>query len=281
MVTMGMRAAAAALAIALAASAATAQDKPLRVGLDGTFAPHAMPKLGGGVEGFNVDLATEIGKRLGRKMDIVAQQFSGLIPGMQAGQFDFIVAPTTVTKERAEQMLFVEGYIETDFVFVTKKGTKPVATLDDLKGRTVAVNKGSAYDIWARENEAKHGFKVASFGTQPDATQAVLSGQADTTFAGITVLAWAAKQNPQIELGYVIKTGSVFSMPFRKDDTAMRNKVEEAIECMKLDGSMAKLADKWFGIKPAAGSALVTVQPGYGIPGMPGYDPAPHTPKCN
>ncbi|MBL8672921.1 MAG: polar amino acid ABC transporter substrate-binding protein, partial [Alphaproteobacteria bacterium] len=47
------------------------------------------------------------------------------------------------------------------------------------------------------------------------------------------------------------------------------------------DGSMAKLADKWFGIKPAPGSALVTVQPGYGIPGMPGYDPAPHTPKCN
>ena len=45
-----------------------------KVALDGTFAPHAMPKMDGGVEGFNVDLANEIGKRLGVKMDITAAQ---------------------------------------------------------------------------------------------------------------------------------------------------------------------------------------------------------------
>ena len=52
-----------------------AQEKPLVIGVDGTFAPHAMPKMGGGVEGFNVDLAYEIGKRLGRKVEVVAQEF--------------------------------------------------------------------------------------------------------------------------------------------------------------------------------------------------------------
>ena len=41
---------------------------------------------------------------------------------------------------------------------------------------------------------------------------------------------------------------------------------------MKLDGTIAAMHEKWFGIKPAPGSAAVTVFPGYGVPGMPGYD---------
>ncbi|MEQ9125563.1 MAG: transporter substrate-binding domain-containing protein, partial [Alphaproteobacteria bacterium] len=109
-------AAAAALAAALAAGAASAQKAEYNVALDGTFAPHAMPTLSGDVEGFNVDLANEIGKRLGAKMNITAAQWSGLLPAMQAGKYDFIVAPTTITEERAKNMLFTEGYLNTDFL---------------------------------------------------------------------------------------------------------------------------------------------------------------------
>jgi polar amino acid transport system substrate-binding protein len=43
----------------------------------------------------------------------------------------------------------------------------------------------------------------------------------------------------------------------------------------------AMLHEKWFGVKAAPGSAAVTVYPGYGVPGMDGYDPTVHTPKCN
>ena len=78
---------------ALGALPAVAQKSEYNVALDGTFAPHAMPTLSGGVEGFNVDLANEIGKRLGVKMNITAAQWSGLLPAMQAGKYDFIVAP--------------------------------------------------------------------------------------------------------------------------------------------------------------------------------------------
>src|SRR5204863_9826140 len=93
----------------LAASPLAAQDgAPLKTALDGTFAPHAMPKLGGGYEGFNVDLAEEIAKRMKRKITIDALQFSGLVPALQAGTYDFLAAPTTVTKERADNMLFAE-----------------------------------------------------------------------------------------------------------------------------------------------------------------------------
>ena len=89
----------------LCATSALAQQ-PLKTVVDGTFAPHAMPKLGGGYEGFNIDLANEIAKRLKRPSVIDATQFSGIVPALQAGTYDYVAAPTTVTKERADNMLF-------------------------------------------------------------------------------------------------------------------------------------------------------------------------------
>jgi len=271
-----------AAAMLLASSASFAQEAPpLRTAVDGTFAPHAMPKLGGGYEGFNIDLAEEIGKRMKRKVTIDALQFSGLVPALQAGTYDFLAAPTTVTKERADNMLFTEGYLNTDFQFLIKKGAPKVNKLEDLKGKIVSVNKGSAYDSWARELEGKIGWKVESFGTQTDAVQAVLAGRADANVAGNTVIAWAVKNNPQLELSYLYSTGLVWGAPLRKDSGELRKHIENAIECMKLDGTIAKMHEKWFGIPPAPGSAAVTVFPGYGVPEMAGYDPTPHTPQCN
>ena len=260
---------------------AMAQDKPLVIGVDGTFAPHAMPKMGGGVEGFNVDLAMEIGRRMGRKVDIVAQEFSGLIPGMNAGKFDFLAAPTTVLPDRAKNLLFTEGYLETDYQFVIPINKPDIKVLEDLKGKVVTVNKGSNYEMWCRENEAKYGFKTESYGTNTDAVQAVLSGRADANLAGHTVSAYAVKRNQQqLKLSYKIKSGTVWSIPFRKDDVKNRNIVEEAIECMKLDGTLARMAEKWFGVKPDPGTPAVTVYPGYGVPGYDGYDPTEHKPNC-
>jgi polar amino acid transport system substrate-binding protein len=274
--------AAAAILLATAAPAVAEDQPPLHTGIDATFAPHAFPNLsGGGYQGFNIDLADAISKQLHRKITIDYTQYSVLIPAMQAGTYDFLIAPTTVTKERAEQMLFTEGYLNTDFQFLIKKGAPKIEKLEDLKGKTVSVNKGSAYDSWARDLEGKYGWKVESFGTQTDAVQAVLVGRADANVAGNTAVAWAAKSNPQLELSYLYSTGLVWGAPTRKDSAPLRNTLDVAIECIKLDGTMAKLHEKWFGAAPAPGSAAVTVFPGYGVPDMPGYDPTPHTPSCS
>jgi polar amino acid transport system substrate-binding protein len=277
---MSRSAIAAAFVLAVPCSLMAQELPPLRTAVDGTFAPHAFPSMSGGYEGFNVDLANEIARRLKRKIIIDAAQYSGLVPALLAGTYDFLAAPTTVTKERAENMLFTEGYLNTDFQFLIKKGSAKVATLEDLKGKTISVNKGSAYDSWARELEGKLGWKVESYGTQPDAVQAVLVGRADANVAGNTVIAWAVKNNPQLELSYLYSTGLVWAAPLRKDSGELRKTVENAIECMKLDATIAKMHEKWFGIAPAAGSAAVTVYPGYGVPDMAGYDPTGHTPAC-
>lgn len=261
-------------------SAGLADDTTYKVALDGTFAPHAMPALSGGVEGFNVDLANEIGERLGVEMDIVATQWSGILPGLAAGTYDFVVAPTTITTERAENILFTEGYLNTDFGFVTQTGADPITALEDLNGKVIAVNKGSVYDSWATDLAEEIGWTVESYGTNADAVQAVISGRAFANVAGSTVTAWAAKQSPQIDFAYTHSTGLVWGMPFRTDDEDLRAKVEAVIECMKTDGTMAELSVKWFGTEPAEGSAAVTPLPGYGQPGFDGFVESAHTPGC-
>ncbi|MBV9462312.1 MAG: transporter substrate-binding domain-containing protein [Bradyrhizobium sp.] len=263
----------------LLSAPAFAQDA-LKTAVDGTFAPHAMPKLSGGIEGFNVDLADAIARQLDKKITVDAAQFSGLVPALQAGTYDFLIAPVTVTKERAESMLFTEGYLNTDFQFITKRDAPDITKLEDLKGKVISVNKGSAYDSWARGLEEKIGWKVESFGTQTDAVQAVLSGRADANVAGNTVIQWAAKNNPQIKLSYLYSTGLVWAIALRKDSAALRNALDVALECLKTDGTIAKLHEKWFGTKPAPGSAAVTAFAGYGVPDMAGYDPTAHQANC-
>jgi polar amino acid transport system substrate-binding protein len=266
---------------ALAATSVLAQEPPLKTGIDGTFAPHAMPNLSGGIQGFNVDLANEIAKRLKRKIVIEATQFSGLVPALQAGTYDFLAAPVTVTKERADNLLFTEGYLNTDFQFVVRKDAPEITKLEDFKGKVIAVNKGAAYDSWARDLADKIGWTVASFGTNTDAVQAVISGRAHANVAGNTAVAWAAKNNPAIKLSYLYSTGLVWATPVRKDNVELRRKLDVAIECIKRDGTLAKMHEKWFGTKPAPGSAAATIYPGYGVPGMPGYDPAEHPAMCS
>jgi polar amino acid transport system substrate-binding protein len=212
---------------------------------------------------------------------IEATQFSGLLPGLAADSYDFIIAPVTATKERAENMLFTEGYINTDYQFVIKRGAPAITDMAQLKDKTIAVNRGTVYDNWARGLAEKIGWKIESFGTSADAAAAVLTGRADAQINGDTSAAWSAKQNPQLEPSYVYSTGLVYSVAIRKDNVAMRAQLENAIECLKQDGTLAKIHEKWLGYAPKPGSAAVTIFPGSGVPGIPGYDPTPRTPTCS
>ncbi|MEM6488354.1 MAG: transporter substrate-binding domain-containing protein [Pseudomonadota bacterium] len=270
---------AAAVAALAAPAHAELKDKYV-VALDGTFAPHAMPKLGGGVEGFNVDLATIIGERLGVEMEIIATQWSGILPGLEAGTYDFVVAPTTITEERAGNLLFTEGYLNTDFQFVVRADAPDITDLAGFEGKVIAVNKGSAYDSWARELEEEIGWTVESYGTNTDAVQAVMSGRAFANVAGNTVSAFAVSKNPAIKLSYLFSTGKVWGMPFRKGDDALRRTVEAVIECMKEDGTIAALHEKWFGTPAPAGSAAVTPVAGWGQPEFEGYVSDDRAPGC-
>jgi len=278
---MKRRFAALAAVVVFCAGPAFAQEgKPLRTGVDGTFPPHAFPKPGGGIQGFNVDLFTEVAKRMKRPITIDSVSFSTLIPGMSSGRYDFIAAPTTVTKERSENMLFTAGYLWTYYQFGIKKGSKPLTGWEDLKGKAVAVNKGTPYETISKEQGAKHGFEVQAYDSQSDAVQAVLSGRAYATFVGNTSVDYIAKQNPNFVADLALKEGRLhWAAPVPKDNPKLRAELQDALDCMKKDGSLPKLYEKWIGPSQPDGLER-TITPGYGVPGMAGYDPTPHELHC-
>jgi polar amino acid transport system substrate-binding protein len=267
--------------LAFCCGSARAQSGPLVIGLDVGTNPYVIANPDGTTTGFNIDLVTELAKRLGRPgIQVVDQQFSGIFAGLEAKRYEFIAAPVTLTKERSARMLFVQGYLDTDYQFLIRRDSTDIASLDDLKGKTIAVNNGSAYDTWLTQNADKYGWKIERYGKTGDAYQAVLARRADAALSDNGNARYAAAKNQQLKASLLVKTGLVFSWAFRKDDDATRRRVEQTLRCMKLDGTIAKIFKTWFGEDPDPSSAAMTVHAGYGQPGMDDYEPVYEAPRC-
>ncbi|MGI4952181.1 MAG: substrate-binding periplasmic protein [Janthinobacterium lividum] len=249
------------------------------VGSDFGVAPW-MVRGASGPEGFGAELIREVGRRLGRpSVEIVDINFSGLFPALFSKRIEFTVNPLNITAERAARMLFTEPFFATGNGFIIRQADS-MAGFDDLRGKVLAVNRGTISDTWATENAARYGFEVERYDTFPDTVQAVLTRRAFTALNEIPTTVYAASRNRAIKVGFKDFNGRNFGYAFRPEDAAYRNKVEGVLECMKRDGSLRTLYEKWYGEAPAAGSSLITVYDGYGAPGFGGYDATPHPATC-
>ena len=100
----------------------------------------------------------------------------------------------------------------------------------------------------------ENGFKVQAYDTQPDATQAVLSGRAYATLGGNTMIVYTASKNPQFVADLELKdTRAHWAAPMPKNNPKLRAELQDALDCMKKDGTIAKFYEKWFNKKPDAG----------------------------
>jgi polar amino acid transport system substrate-binding protein len=254
-------------------------DKPIHVGTDFGIAPFVI-RAASGPEGFSVDMIKHIARRIGRPgVEIADMNMSGLISALMSRRIEVMVNPFGITAERSERMLFTEPYLGTGNAFIIRRSDE-MKGLGDMKGKILAVNRGTISDTWATENADKVGFEVQRYENFPDSVQAVLTRRAFAALNEIPTANYAATQNPQIKVGFAEYTGRNFGYALRLESVAFRNQVEEAIECMKLDGWLVKNYEKWFKQPAPKDPALTTVYPGYGPPGFKGYDSTPHTPKC-
>ena len=273
-------AAAAALSFA---GAAVAQDHPkdksLVVGSDFGVAPW-MVRGTNGPEGFGVDMIKDVARRIGRPdVEIVDINFSGLFAALFSKRIEFTVNPLNITAERAERMLYTEPFFATGNGFIVR-AADAMKGFEDLKGKPLAVNRGTISDTWATANAEKYGFEVQRYDTFPDSVQAVITRRAFTALNEIPTTVFAASQNKAIKVGFKDFNGRNFGYAFRLDDTDYRNTVEMAIECMKKDGTLVKMYEKWYGSQPDAASSINTIFPGYGAPDFKNYDPKPHELAC-
>jgi len=121
----------------MAAGAAAAQTKPteITIATEGAYEPWNFTGPGGKLEGFEIDLANDLCARMKVKCTIVAQDWDGLIPSLNAKKFDAIMASMIVTDKRLAVISFSKPYAPTAAAFMVDK-TGPLADLPG-KGTTI------------------------------------------------------------------------------------------------------------------------------------------------
>ena len=147
---------AAVVALAALAGAGLASAADLRVGANIGNVPWEFQDAPGKFVGFEIDLMNEVGKRLGKTVEIVNIPFQGLFAAVQSGQIDTAVSSITITKKRLDSVVLRAALLRQRPVADRHDGQRHQG-LDGLKGKSVGVDTGSTGDIWATRTRPSTG----------------------------------------------------------------------------------------------------------------------------
>jgi polar amino acid transport system substrate-binding protein len=265
----------------LALAAMSVRAETVTAASDVGYAPYSMVKVDGGFEGIDIEIAKGMSKYSGINIEVIDQPWSTTFAGLAAGKFDIVLSAAAVTPERAGNMLFLEGYGDATDAFLHKKSDGEWKNLEDLRGKTIAINKGSSSGNWVKANAEKYNLTLAEYDKATDATQAVITGQADAYMMYQTAAGWIALKNPLLSVSDVtVGTGRVYAYSVNTKNPDLRNKLDAALECMKDNGELVQIFKKWTGITMPENSISRHAQPGYGQPGFAGYDATDHPHNC-
>lgn len=262
-------------AFALGLSTAHAQDV-VRIATEGAYAPWNFSNPDGSLAGFEVDLAEDLCRRMEVTCQIVQQDWAGIIPALQAGQYDAIMAGMNITDQRLEVINFSRPYAGTphgfgalaDSPLMELAGTGETLSLDTdadavtarvaewepiLRGKVIGV-QGSTTNSNFLQQYLGDIVEIREYGTTEQHDLDLLAGRLDGIFAAHSALT-ATKMQPDFAEMEIVGTGLSggvlgrgVAVGLRKEDTALAEKFSAAIEEALADGSLQELAVKWFGV---------------------------------
>jgi polar amino acid transport system substrate-binding protein len=241
----------------------------LVVGMEAAYVPYEFFK-DGKIIGYDPDIIDTFIPKLGVKVQLVDTAWNGIIPALYAKKFDVIVSAMTITKERAEKVLFSMPYADASNVILLRAGEDRIKTADDLSGKTVGVQIGSAAAgiIKTFEDKLKAAGKpgyadVKQYEHYPEAYQDLLNKRIDAVVNSKSTMLVVMKDAPGKfkMIGGVSDITAYFGMAFRKEDAAFQSFVNAQLAGMKQDGTLAKLQEKWFGSTMDTPDAVPEVLP--------------------
>lgn len=221
----------------------------LLVAIDATYPPMESEGDGGKPVGFDIDLASELAKRLGVEVEFVVMNWDGILAGLSSNRYDTIISSMNVTPDRQKSADFVE-YVKMSQVFVGKKGGVDVKAEKDLAGKVVAVQADTtSYDYVEKAKKAGVSLKeMKAFKLATDAFAALRAGQADLIVIDEPVARYYVKQDPRF---FVITGRALAPEPVgiatKKGSTELHEAIAKQLDAMKRDGVLKRLQDQWFG----------------------------------
>lgn len=218
----------------------------VRIGVLTGAPPMGMVDEKGQPSGYDVDVANLIGKQMNLPVQLVPLTPPARIPALQSGQVDFLVATLAPTGERAKTVMFTAPYSAFNMVIVSGPSRK-FDNLDELKGKRVAVNRGSSQETALRRANVE-GLRIVVYEDDSTSAQALVAGQVDATALPSTVATGLLRQVPQagLQIGFTFfRQGN--SMAVLPADFELHQYLNTAIYLIKMSGELDKIAVKWTG----------------------------------
>jgi polar amino acid transport system substrate-binding protein len=217
----------------------------LIVGMELAYPPFEMTDQQGQPTGVSVDLARDLGKQLGREIEIQNIPFQGLIPSLQTHKIDLIISSMTATPERAKSIAFSEPYLTTGLCFLVGKDSPIKSIADaDQPGRTIAVKQGTTGHVYAADNIKKASVLVLD--KEDACVLEVVQRKADA-FIYDQISTYENWQRNQETTRAILKpfTQESWAIGMRLDDTNLLNSVNQFLKDYKAGGGFDRLGDKY------------------------------------
>lgn len=250
----------------LALAASTAEARVIKVGSECTYPPFNYRDAAGNLAGFDIDIAKEVGKRMGVDLEFVCQAWDGMIPALLAGKFDLIVASMSITEERLKSIDFSIPYRSSTGRFVGRKGLDIHPFTADgkpdpaaLKGKIVGIARATTYDTYLTEQFP--GVEIVRYDTADNNIMDLRSGRIDLMMAGPIKLATAFLDKPEGKdftfIGPEIEDEKYFGpgvgIGLRKNQPELVAEVNKALKSMFDDGTFKTINLKYwsFSVMPS------------------------------
>lgn len=217
------------------------------LGLDATFKPMGYTDENDEIIGFDIDMAEEMCARLG--VDLVKQpiNWDTKEQDLNVGKIDCIWNGMSINASREKEMNLSEPYMKNSMVFVVPADSD-VKKRKDLKKKNIAVQNGSSAQEILEDSNLADKITMTALATNVEALQQMELGLVDAVFLDSVVANYEISSSGK---NYIILPDGLeeeeYAIGFRKEDQALRDKVQEILHEMKEDGSLAEISTKWFG----------------------------------
>jgi len=220
------------------------QRGKLLVGTEPTFPPFEFVDESNQIVGFDLDIANELAKRLGVKVEVVSLPFDSLIPALQQGKIDMVIAGMTITEDRAKVVDFSKPYFEANQAIVVRKdGSFRPQSLEELIGKKIAVQLGTTGDLITTDVK---GIEIVRFQRFTDAFLELQNGRVDAVVLDEAPAKAYVKKFPKFIISKVVDTGETYGVAVRKGNKELLNFVNQTLDIMRSSGTYNKIIDKWF-----------------------------------
>ena len=211
----------------------------------------------GSATGFDIELMRAICAQLKLTLQPVrysGDDFNGIFAGLAKRTWDAVISGTTITPERSQVAQFSQPYLEfNQGVAVNPQLTPNVATTADLRGLVAGIQSGNTSEFVARRLLAERviaGIKYYPYHGIGSALDDLEAGTIGLVIKLFPVISWLIKERPKLSVAIEVPTHEKLGIAFAKENDALRNSVDGALNTLRASGEFARLQDRWFPTSP-------------------------------